>query len=76
MRYTTMRYIPMRRMPLKCDVHAHKRHACDIHAYEIHTLRMHVQQVLRRIFRSLTLQTVVDLSRSELQNRSFYHDWE
>jgi hypothetical protein len=60
------------------EVHAHKMHAHEVHAHETHAYEMHARKVhaheipAHHCFGGSLAQTVVDLSRSEFQNTSFY----
>jgi hypothetical protein len=76
MRCTPMTYTPHEvhaREMHAYEVYPHEMHVHEMHAYEIYDHKVHAHETpTHYCFSSSLAQTVVDLSRSESQNASFY----
>ena len=69
-KYKLMIHTPMRCTPY--EVQAHETYAGDMHVHDMHARKVHAHETpAHHYFGSSLAQTVVDLSRSELQNTSF-----
>jgi hypothetical protein len=76
-RYTLIRYMPVICTFMRCthETHAYEMNAYEVHAPEVYPYEMHAHEMhAREVHAHETLTnggTVVDLSRSDLQKKSF-----